>query len=206
MIDYLSTNFLEILGTLIGMLYLYWEYKGDIKLWIASIIMPAISLYIYYSKGLYADFGINIYYLAVAMYGWILWQFGITGKKGVKHELRIIHTPRKAYLPLVAIAIVLWLAIAQILINFTDSNVPWLDSFTTALSIVGMWMLARKWIEQWWAWLLVDAVSTGLYIYKGLYYYAGLYCIYTIIIFFGYKKWEKMMKEAPQPPKGESFR
>ena len=79
MIDYLSTNFLEILGTLIGMLYLYWEYKGDIKLWIASIIMPAISLYIYYSKGLYADFGINIYYLLVAVYGWILWQFGITG-------------------------------------------------------------------------------------------------------------------------------
>ena len=177
MLEYFSTNFLEILGTLIGMLYLYWEYKGDIKLWIASIIMPAIS-----------------------------WQFGITGKKGVKHELRIIHTPRKAYLPLVAIALVLWFAIAQILINFTDSNVPWLDSFTTALSIVGMWMLARKWIEQWWAWLLVDAVSTGLYIYKGLYYYAGLYCIYTIIIFFGYKKWEKMMKEAPQPPKGESFR
>ena len=134
MLEYFSTNFLEILGTLIGMLYLYWEYKGDIKLWIASIIMPAISLYIYYSKGLYADFGINIYYLAVAVYGWILWQFGITGKKGVKHELRIIHTPRKAYLPLVAIALVLWIVIAQILIHFTDSNVPWLDSFTTSLA------------------------------------------------------------------------
>ena len=195
MLEYFTTNFLEILGTMVGMLYLYWEYKGDIKLWIASIIMPAISLYIYYSKGLYADFGINIYYLAVAVYGWILWQFGITGKKGVKHELRIIYTPRKAYLPLVTIALVLWLAIAQILINFTDSNVPWLDSFTTAFSIVALWMLARKWIEQWWIWLVVDSVCCGLYIYKELNYYAALYGIYAIISIFGYRKWKRMMEE-----------
>ena len=61
--------------------------------------------------------------------------------------------------------------IAWILIRFTDSNVPWLDSFTTALSIIGMWMLARKYVEQWWAWIVVDVVCCGLYIYKELYFY-----------------------------------
>ena len=196
MLEYFSTNFLEILGTLIGMLYLYWEYKGDIKLWIASIIMPAISLYIYYSKGLYADFGINIYYLAVAVYGWILWKFGITGKKGVKHELRIIHTPRKAYLPLVIIALVLWLAIAQILINFTDSNVPWLDSFTTALSFVGIWALARKYLEQWVIWIIVDVVTCALYFYKDIPFKASLYALYVIIAILGYRKWRRMMESS----------
>lgn len=196
MIDYLINNYLEIAGTLVGVLYLYWEYKGDIKLWIAGIIMPAISLYVYYSNGLYADFGINIYYLVVAIYGWVIWQFGIKGSKGEVHELKIIHTPAKAYLPLFAACAALWVVIGEILINFTNSNVPWLDAFTTALSIVGMWMLARKWIEQWWAWLLVDAVSTGLYIYKGIYFYAALYGVYTIIVFFGYRKWQKLMAEG----------
>lgn len=196
MVDYIIDNFLEILGTLIGVVYLYWEYKGDIKLWIAGIIMPAISLYVYYSAGLYADFGINIYYLVVAVYGWVIWQFGLKGKNGQQHELSIIFTPRKAYLPLTIAFAVLWIAIALILIHFTNSTVPWLDAFTTSLSIIGMWMLARKWIEQWWAWLLVDAVSAGLYIYKGIYFYAALYTIYTIIVFFGYKKWLKLMQNT----------
>lgn len=196
MIDYITENFLEILGTIVGIIYLYWEYKGDIKLWIAGIIMPAISLYVYYTAGLYADFGINIYYLVVAIYGWAIWQFGVKGKKGEQHDLRIIHTPRRIYLPLAFIFVALWVAIGEILIHFTNSTVPWLDAFTTSMSIVGMWMLARKWIEQWWAWLLVDAVSTGLYVYKGIYFYAALYGVYTIIVFFGYKKWLQLMKEG----------
>lgn len=192
-IRHISDNLLEILGTLVGIVYLYWEYKGDIKLWIAGIIMPAISLYVYYNAGLYADFGINIYYLLVAVYGWGVWQFGIKGKKGEVHELKIIFTPKKAYVPLAVICAALWVAISELLIHCTNSTVPWLDGFTTALSIVGMWMLARKWIEQWWAWFLVDIVSSGLYIYKGIYFYAALYAIYTLIVFFGYRKWRRMM-------------
>jgi len=202
MIDYLVNNFLEILGTLVGIVYLYWEYKGDIKLWIAGIIMPAISLYVYYNAGLYADFGINIYYLIVAIYGWVIWSLSPALPRreretsDTKQKRPIIYTPRKAYLPLAVVFAVLWVVIAQILIRFTNSTVPWLDAFTTSLSIVGMWMLARKWIEQWWAWLLVDAVSAGLYVYKGIYFYAALYAIYTVVVFFGYRKWKSLMSPA----------
>lgn len=103
-----------------------------------------------------------------------------------KLELPITHMPARYLLPLTAVFIAALLGIAWILINFTDSNVPWLDSFTTALSIAGMWMLARKYVEQWWAWIAVDAVSAGLYIYKGLDFTAGLYALYTIIAIFGY--------------------
>ena len=89
----------------------------------------------------------------------------------------------------------LFFLFAYILITFTDSNVPWLDSFTTAVSVVGLWMLARKYVEQWIAWIAVDAVSTGLYIYKELYFTSALYAIYTIIAIFGYYKWKRLMQD-----------
>jgi ABC-type branched-subunit amino acid transport system permease subunit len=95
-------------------------------------------------------------------------------------------------LPLGAI-LAAFFGIAWILIRFTDSNVPWLDSFTTALSIIGMWMLARKYVEQWWAWIVVDVVCCGLYIYKELYFTSALYGLYSIIAIFGYFKWKQMM-------------
>lgn len=188
-------NYLEILGTIVGVIYLILEYRASIHLWIASIIMPAIYLFVYYDAGLYADFGINIYYLVVAVYGWIAWKWGNRKADSDKPELPITHMPLRNYLPLVAVFVFAWLGIAYILENYTNSNVVWLDSFTTALSIVGMWMLARKYVEQWIAWIAVDVVSAGLYIYKDLYFTAGLYALYTIIAIFGYYKWERMMKQ-----------
>lgn len=196
MTEYIYDNILEIAGTLVGVLYLYWEYKGDIKLWIAGIIMPAISLYVYYNAGLYADFGINIYYFLASIYGLAIWLFGMKGDKGDRFELKVAHTSRKLYLPLSLAFLVLWIVIGEILIHFTNSTVPWIDSFTTALSIIGMWMLARKLIEQWWAWLLVDVVSSCLYVYKGVYFYAALYAAYSVIVFFGYKKWKMLMAQG----------
>ncbi len=192
---------LEIIGTLVGLLYLWLEYRASIYLWIAGIIMPAIYIFVYYDAGLYADFGINIYYLGAAIYGWMMWKYGtflrqklLRKETAQQEELPITRMPLHYLLPLTSIFVVTFIGIAYILINFTDSNVPWLDSFTTALSIVGMWMLARKYVEQWWAWIAVDAVSTGLYIYKGLDFTAALYGLYTIIAIFGYFKWKKMME------------
>jgi nicotinamide mononucleotide transporter len=94
---------------------------------------------------------------------------------------------------LVATYIAAQTAIALLLIHCTDSTVPLWDSFTTALSIVGMWMLARKYIEQWWVWMVVDITSSALYVYKGLYFTAALYAVYAIISIFGYYKWQRMM-------------
>ena len=196
---------LEIIGTLVGLLYLWLEYRASIYLWIAGIIMPAIYIFVYYKAGLYADFGINIYYLIAAVYGWMMWKYGAVLRRKIlkrkalhtdrQQELPITRMPVRYLLPLAAVFAATLAVIAWILINFTDSNVPWLDSFTTALSIIGMWMLARKYVEQWWAWIGVDAVSTGLYIYKGLDFTAALYGLYTIIAIFGYFKWKKMMKK-----------
>lgn len=189
---------IEIIGTLVGIIYLWLEYRASIYLWMASIIMPAIYLYVYYNAGLYADFGINIYYLLIALYGWAAWRYGFHlfgSKKKEEKELAITHTPKRVWGKLALTYIAAQCAITYILVNYTDSTVPWWDSFTTALSIVGMWMLARKYIEQWWVWLVVDAVSAWLYIYKGLYFTAVLYAVYAIISIFGYFKWRKLMQK-----------
>lgn len=187
---------LEILGVITGVIYLWLEYRASIYLWITGIIMPAIYIFVYYDAGLYADFGINIYYLLIALYGWFVWKRGFTlfGKKRTtEQELPISYTPRSTWLWVTAAYIIAQLFIAWLLINYTDSTVPWADSFTTALSIVGMWMLARKYIEQWWVWCIVDVASSALYIYKGLNFTAILYAVYAIISIFGYYKWKRMM-------------
>ena len=190
-------QFLEILGVITGIIYLWLEYRASIYLWITGIIMPAIYLFVYYNAGLYADFGINIYYLLIALYGWVAWKTGFTlfGNKEPKRELRISHTPRTAWIKAAVAYIIAQLGIYFVLTSYTDSTVPWSDSFTTALSIVGMWMLARKYIEQWWVWCVVDVVSSALYIYKELYFTAILYAVYAIIAIFGYFKWKKMMQD-----------
>lgn len=191
-------NYLEIIGTLAGLLYLWLEYRASIYLWIAGIIMPAIYIFVYYRAGLYADFGINIYYFLAAVYGWFFWRSGQSKKKDKQEEadreLPIIHMPWKCYVPLFLVFIASFAVIGWILVHYTDSNVPWLDSFTTALSIIGMWMLTRKYLEQWFAWIVVDIVCCGLYIYKELYFTSALYGLYSIIAIFGYFKWKQLMK------------
>lgn len=188
---------LEILGFCIGLLYLWWEYQADKRLWYASVVMPLISMWIYFSKGLYADFAINIYYLVIAVYGFHAWNRSESKKKekeeDKKEELPITKIPGKQLTGCTGVFLVLWIALYLMLEYLTDSTVPLADAFTTALSIVGMWMLARKYLEQWIVWIAVDAVCVGLYIYKEIYFYAALYAIYTVIAFLGYRKWLGLM-------------
>lgn len=187
---------LEILGFSVGVLYLWWEYHANSKLWFASIVMPTISMWVYLRKGIYADFAINIYYFLIAIYGYIVWT-----RKRTRHdedvpkkeELPISHISKTRLVGCVAVFFALWIAFYCVLRFVTDSSVPVADSFTTALSIVAMWMLAQKYVEQWIAWIAVDAVCVGLYAYKGIYLYAVLYSVYTVIAFVGYRNWKRKM-------------
>ena len=192
-------QYIEILGTIVGIIYLWLEYKANIYLWLVSIIMPAIYLYIFYVAGLYADFAINIYYLLIAIYGWMAWKYGFKlfsakREKNGDEKLRISHVPKKLWIRLVVVYVLLQLSITWVLITYTNSDVPWLDSFTTSVSILAMWLLARKYLEQWLVWIVVDIVSVGLYLYKDLYYTSALYAVYAIIAIFGYYKWKSIMQ------------
>jgi nicotinamide mononucleotide transporter len=181
---------LDILGTVIGLWYLWLEYRASISLWIVGIIMPAIYIFTYYKAGLYADFGLQVYYLLAALYGLFVWK---TQTKHKNQEMPITHVPPRLFAYSLVCFFLLWVLIYIILIFFTDSNVPVCDSFINALSIVGLWMLARKFVEQWLVWLVVDLLSSVLYFYKDIPFTASLYGIYTVIAVFGYLKWHKLM-------------
>lgn len=189
-------NYIELAGTLVGFIYFGLEYRASYYLWVASLVMPLIYIVVYYQAGLYADLGIQVYYVLASLYGMFYWALGHRkSREGTQVELPVSHTPRRYVLPLFAVTAMLTVGIAGILIQWTDSSVPWSDSFTTALSIVAMWMLSRKYAEQWLAWLVVDVVCTVLYVYKNLYFTAGLYAFYAVIAYFGYLKWKKMIRE-----------
>lgn len=187
---------LQITGLAIGLIYLYYEYHANPKVWIAGLVMPLISMFVYFRKGLYADFGMNIYYLLMAIYGYLAWTGKLRSGRGKKADkaLAVRHMPWRAYAPVLLVTGAVWVCIAVFLLNATDSTVPWADAFTTAMSITGTWMLARKYIEQWWAWILVDVVCVALYIYKGILPYAFLYGVYVVVAVFGYLKWQKLCK------------
>lgn len=187
-------EWLEILGTGIGLLYLYLEYRASVWLWIAGVIMPAIYIFVYYDAGLYADAGISVYYLLASLYGLGCWL--LSSLKGSRNEASegetnagIGHIPGGLWWWLAGVVLLVTLLLGYILREFTDSSVPWADAFTTGLSVVAMWMLARKYVEQWLVWILADIGCAALYFYKGLYFTGGLYGVYAVIAWFGYRRW-----------------
>ena len=191
----MTFDWLDIITTVLGLIYIWLEYRASIALWVVGIIMPALDVYLYYSHGLYGDAGMAVYYTGAAIYGYAVWKWG----SGEKKELPITHMPLGKYLPTALFFLVAWAATYYILITWTNSTVPVLDSFTNALSFVGLWALARKYIEQWFFWIVVDAVCCVLYVQKGIPFKAGLYGLYVVIAVLGYFKWKKMMG-GPTPP------
>lgn len=195
MSDYIAKNWLEIAGTIVGFIYLWQEVKASIWLWLTGIVMPAIYTVVFFENGLYADFAIQVYYILAALYGFLMWEFGKKNHYG--DELRIVHTTQRQTVWLCAITAVLFVPIYWILTTYTDSAVPFWDSLTTSMSFVALWMLAKKHVEQWIAWIVIDIISAGLYFYKGIYFTSMLYGVYTVVAFYGYRKWDLMEKEQP---------
>ena len=176
-------------------------------MWLVGFLMQSLGIVLYYQKGLYADCGMEFYYLAMTIYGFVSWKFGKKlFKKAAKtqelkepktqEELPITHFPKEKILPWLLGITALWMFIYWLLLTFTNSNVPLADSFTTALSVVGIWALARKYLEQWYIWIAVDVVTSELYFYKDIPFKASLYALYVVIAIFGVIRWKKQMEKA----------
>jgi nicotinamide mononucleotide transporter len=189
---------MEILGVSTALVYLYFSIKQKIWLWPFGILTSSFYIIVFFSSQLYADMGLQVYYLAISFYGWYFWLFGGSGSAGQKPRVTRIRPPQMGRLMLAAalIYIMLLAALKHIpgLLDIPASDLPYWDAFTTASSIVATWMLARKILEQWLVWIVVDAVSMGLYIYKGLFLTAGLFFVYTILAVIGYFEWKKDIK------------
>jgi nicotinamide mononucleotide transporter len=192
--SWISGNWIELSGALISLIYLYFSVKQIIWLWPFGLLSALFYIWIYYYSGFYADMSLQVYYVGISLYGWYKWSGGRKTTTGVK-QLSISHIKKRNALILLAIFITLWFLIGQILIRFTDSEVPVMDALTTAGSIVATWMLARKILEHWLLWIVIDAISIGLYLYKELYATVILFIIYTLVAILGYFTWRKEMTD-----------
>ena len=195
MTEFLTSHWLDIVTTVLGLAYILLEYKASIWMWAVGFAMQALGIVLYYQKGLYADCGMEFYYLSMTVYGYWKWKthpqpLSVEGG-GIKSLLPSLNK-EKLGVGLLIIATI-WAAIYWLLVTFTNSNVPLADSFTTALSIVGIWALAHKYLEQWFIWIVVDVVTSVLYFYKDIPFKASLYALYVIIAIFGYIKLRKMI-------------
>ena len=184
-----SDPLIEILGAVTGLIYLYFSIKQKIWLWPWGIATSAIYIYVFFRAKFYADMSLQFYYLGISFYGWYFWKAG--RKIENKGNLPIIRASSKEWIIFILITVILALASGWGLNNFTDSPIPYWDAFTTAGSIVATWMLARKYLEHWLFWIVIDAVSLGTFAYKDLYPTVVLFSVYTIMAAIGYSQWRK---------------
>lgn len=191
--EFIIAHWLDIVTTILGLAYILLEYRASAWMWLVGFLMQSLGIVLYYQKGLYADCCMEFYYLGVTIYGWWRW---VKPKANSQKPIAISRFPKKLIIPWLAIIAVVWAIIYWLLVTFTNSNVPLADSFTTALSIIGIWALAHKFLEQWFIWIAVDVVTCVLYFYKDIPFKASLYALYVVIAVFGYFKWRKMMNSA----------
>ena len=178
-----------------SLVYLYFSVRQIIWLWPFGILSSALFIWIFFTSKFYADMGLQVYYLGVSIYGWYYWSRGnISGQAGGRPVIRL---NKKLGIFLAAATLILWLVIVWVLKTWTDSDVPWGDGFTTAASVIATWMLARKILEHWLVWIVVDMVAACLYIYKGLYPTAFLYMVYSVIAVTGFIQWKKSLERKP---------
>jgi len=191
--QWIGNNYIELLGSILGFAYILLSIKQNIWCWPVGLATSALYIFVFFVTKFYADMSLQVYYVIASIYGWFHWMYGARSKKS--DDLKISKISKKmAVLLLVINAILFWI-IAYVLIHFTDSEIPYWDAFTTAASFVATWMLARKMIEHWIIWVIVDAVSLGLYFYKGLYPTVILFAIYTAMAVIGYIQWKKQLTQ-----------
>lgn len=192
--EFLTTHWLEIVTTVLGLLYIWLEYRASIWLWTVGIVMPAMQVYLYWSHGLYAFAALTCYYTLAAIYGLSVWMFKKTRKS--HQPLPIIYMPRRLYGATAAVTLALWGITYYILTTYTDSPAPLLESLSNAFSIVGLWALTRKFVEQWCFWIIANTVSCVIYLQTDMPYYIFLYGLYNIIAIAGYFKWKREAKRV----------
>ncbi len=183
-------TWLEGLGTLFGIVQVILARQNNINTYLFGIVAILMSMWVLYQSALYADILLHMYYLVMSIYGWLYWKYGKQ-----KAEAPISNSSQQEHLK--AILIVLGcFALMSYWLNFhTDSDVPIWDATVSAFAWAGMWLMAKRKIENWIYLNISNIISIPLLIYKDLYIYAGMSVFLFIMGTSGYLKWRKLMSE-----------
>lgn len=189
--NFVDTSLLEAIAVFFGILSVWYARKANILVYPTGIISVVIYIYICFFAKLYADMGINFVYFVMSVYGWYMW----TRKDADKFILPISWCTRKDHLISGIMLVLFFVSLSYFLTNFTDSNVPVIDSMTTSIFIVGMWLMARKKIENWIYWIIGDVISIPLYFYKELALTSVQFTVFLILAILGFIEWRKKIRE-----------
>ena len=194
----LNTQFslIEIVGAAIGLVYIVSEYRASRWFWPSSLLMSAFYAVIEFQAHYYANASICVYNFAMSVYGLLVWRGVIHKRKEAPREERpVTSCPRRYWVWLVLAVAVLSVALRWLLSFLGESQQPWLDGISSALSIVGMVMLSQKWWQQWFCWVLVEPLMIALFLLSGLYASALLYGIYEVFCILGIIRWRKQSRQ-----------
>ncbi|HDZ14151.1 hypothetical protein LCGC14_0824070 [marine sediment metagenome] len=187
---------LEIIAVFFGFLSVWYSKKENILVFPTGIISTAIFVYILLLFGLLGDMLINAYYFLMSIYGWYVW----TRKVDDSHFIPITETTSIENRQSLILFICTVLFVCAIYLYFDKFNswTAYVDTLTTAIFFVGMWLMAKKKLENWVYWIIGDIISVPLYWYKGLIFTSLQYFLFTIIAIFGYLAWKKSLNKSPQ--------
>jgi nicotinamide mononucleotide transporter len=187
-----SQSLLEIFGVISGILCVYLAAKNNIWSWPLAIISVSLYTIIFFEAKLYADSGLQVYFLMTNIYGWYFWS----RKSDQENKVPVSFVSRKSILFSLLAILIFTLLLGTFLYKGTDATFPYIDSFCTACSLVAQLFLARKIIENWLIWICVDIIYVGVYLMKDLHLTAGMYGLYILIAAMGYINWKKEFRQS----------
>ncbi|HSI70517.1 MAG TPA: nicotinamide riboside transporter PnuC [Gillisia sp.] len=187
--SFFQLTWLQFLGTIFGITQVLLARKNNINNYLFGIISILISMWVLYSSKLYADILLHLYYLVMSIYGWFFWKYGKQ-----KDTAPISYSDRSEHLKAVGIVILCFTLMIFWLKNYTNSDVPYWDAGVSAFAWAGMWLMAKRKIENWIYLNISNIIAIPLLFYKELYIYAGLTIFLFIVGTSGYFKWRKIVK------------
>ena len=181
---------LETLAAVFGAVSVYLSVRENVWSWPTAIVNVTLYILVFWRAKLYADMALQVVYIGISVYGWHQWLHGGAGRTA----LPVTRLTRRVAAALVAIGAVSVLLLGTILGRFTDAALPWLDSTTTATSLIAQWMMARKILQNWLVWVAVDVVYIGMFLFKSLTLTAVLYAVFLVLSAMGYFQWKKSLE------------
>lgn len=190
----MQTSAIEWVAVICGVASVIYSMKENILVYPTGIISVLIYVYLAFEYKLYADMGVNGYYFIMSVYGWYYW----TNTDGEKKQVPVTVNSLKENIYSLGILLGSFGLLVFVLKNFTDSDVPFWDASTTAFAILGMWLMARKKLENWIAWIITDLISIPLYFHKGLVLTSFQFLIFTVLATMGYFAWKKSLESQAE--------
>ncbi len=187
---------LELISVVFALLSVWYSKRENILVYPTGIVATGIATYILLFWGLLGDMLINAYYFVMSVFGWYVW----TRKVDATHFIPITNTSRqeRGWGLLLFVATLVFVVLVYLLFDKFNSWTAYVDTLTTAIFFVGMWLMAKKKLENWIFWIVGDVISVPLYLYKGLVFSSLQYFLFTIIAIYGYRAWKRSLGKSPQ--------